>query len=53
MFDIYDYAASVSGGRLAADDDAADARWIDPADIDRLALTSGLAQTLTAWGVLG
>ena len=53
VFDIYDYAASVSGGRLAADDDAADARWIDPADIDQLALTSGLAQTLTAWGVLG
>ena len=53
VFAIYDYAASVSGGRLAADDDAADARWIDPADIDQLALTSGLAQTLTAWGVLG
>jgi ADP-ribose pyrophosphatase YjhB (NUDIX family) len=53
VFDIHDYAATVSGGRLAADDDAADARWIDPADIDQLALTSGLAQTLTAWGVLG
>ena len=53
VFDIYDYAASISGGQLVAGDDAADARWIDPADIDQLALTSGLAQTLTAWGVLG
>jgi ADP-ribose pyrophosphatase YjhB (NUDIX family) len=53
VFDIQDYAASVSGGRLAPGDDAADARWIDPADIDQLSLTSGLAQTLAAWGVLG
>jgi 8-oxo-dGTP diphosphatase len=53
VFDIYDYAASVSGGRLVAGDDAADARWIDPGDIDQLALTSGLAETLATWGVLG
>ena len=53
VFDIYDYAASVSDGRLVAGDDAADARWIDPGDIDQLALTSGLAETLTSWGVLG
>ena len=30
VFDIYDYAASVSGGQLAAGDDAADARWVHP-----------------------
>ena len=53
VFDIYDYAASVSGGRLVAGDDAADARWIDPGDIGQLALTSGLAETLATWGVLG
>jgi ADP-ribose pyrophosphatase YjhB (NUDIX family) len=52
VFDIYDYAASVSGGQLAAGDDAADARWVHPRDIDRLNLTSGLARTLAAWGVL-
>jgi 8-oxo-dGTP diphosphatase len=51
-FDIHDYAASVSGGQLAAGDDAADVRWVHPRDIDRLDLTSGLARTLTAWGVL-
>ena len=53
VFDISDYAASVSGGSLAAGDDAADARWVHPCDIDRLELTSGLARTLTEWGVLG
>jgi ADP-ribose pyrophosphatase YjhB (NUDIX family) len=52
VFDIYDYAASVGGGRLAAGDDAADARWVHPRDIDRLDLTSGLAETLAEWGVL-
>jgi 8-oxo-dGTP diphosphatase len=52
VFDIYDYAASVSGGQLAAGDDAADARWIDPGDIGQLSLTTGLAETLAAWGVL-
>jgi 8-oxo-dGTP diphosphatase len=53
VFDIHDYAATVSGGLLAAGDDAADARWVPPHDLDRLSLTSGLADTLTAWGVLG
>jgi 8-oxo-dGTP diphosphatase len=53
VFDIHDYAASVSGGLLAAGDDAADARWVHPRDLDRLTLTSGLADTLTSWGVLG
>ena len=53
IFDIHDYAAAVGGGLLAAADDAADARWVPSRDIDRLDLTSGLAETLTAWGVLG
>ena len=52
IFDIHDYAASVSGGQLEAGDDAADARWVHPRDIDRLDLTSGLAGTLAEWGVL-
>jgi ADP-ribose pyrophosphatase YjhB (NUDIX family) len=53
VFDIRDYAASVSGGRLAPGDDAADARWVHPRDLDRLSLTTGLADTLAGWGVLG
>jgi 8-oxo-dGTP diphosphatase len=53
VFDISDYAATVSGGRLAAGDDAADVRWVHPDSLDHLPLTSGLAETLTGWGVLG
>ena len=53
MVDIRDDAATVTGGTLAAGDDAADARWVSPADLAALQLTSGLAETLTAWGVLG
>jgi 8-oxo-dGTP diphosphatase len=56
---ISDYLAEVTGGRLAAGDDAADVRWVAPPELARLlqtgelALTSGLAQALAAWGVLG
>jgi 8-oxo-dGTP diphosphatase len=53
VLDIRDYSATVTGGTLTAGDDAADARWVGPADLAGLPLTSGLAETLTAWGVLG
>lgn len=51
-FVIRDYAASVTGGDLAAGDDAADARWVSPGEISALPLTTGLAATLSGWGVL-
>ena len=53
VLDIRDYAATVSGGTLAAGDDADDARWADRAELAGLPLTDGLAETLTDWGVLG
>ncbi len=53
VVDIRDYAATVTGGTLAAGDDAADARWVKPADLADLPLTSGLIETLGGWGVLG
>jgi 8-oxo-dGTP diphosphatase len=53
VLDIRDYSATVTGGTLTAGDDAADARWVSPTDLAGLPLTSGLAETLTAWGVLG
>jgi 8-oxo-dGTP diphosphatase len=53
ILDIRDYAATVTGGELAAGDDAADARWVSPAGMAGLPLTRGLAEALTAWGVLG
>ena len=52
VYDIYDYAAAVTGGQLAAGDDAADARWVGQAELAGLTLTTGLAAALTGWGVL-
>jgi 8-oxo-dGTP diphosphatase len=52
VLEIRDYAATVTGGTLAAGDDATDARWVAAADVARLVLTTGLAEALTAWGVL-
>ena len=53
VFDIRDYAASVTGGSLAAGDDADDARWVDQAEFGALPLTDGLAEVLAGWGVFG
>jgi ADP-ribose pyrophosphatase YjhB (NUDIX family) len=53
MLDIRDYAAAVTGGTLAAGDDADDARWAGPAELAGLPLTDGLAEALTDWGILG
>ncbi|HEY2575048.1 MAG TPA: NUDIX domain-containing protein [Streptosporangiaceae bacterium] len=52
VLDIRDYAATVTGGMLAAGDDAEDARWVDQAELAELPLTSGLVDALTSWGVL-
>jgi ADP-ribose pyrophosphatase YjhB (NUDIX family) len=52
VLDIRDYAATVTGGTLAAGDDAADARWVPSADVTSLPLTTGLADILRSWGVL-
>ncbi len=52
LYAIADYAVRPIGGTLAAGDDAAAARWFTRADLDGLALTDGLVETLTAWGVL-
>ena len=52
VYDIYDYAATVAGGTLQAGDDAADARWYAPAELDGLAMTPGLVEALTEWGAL-
>jgi ADP-ribose pyrophosphatase YjhB (NUDIX family) len=51
-FEVRDYAATVTGGSLAAGDDAADVRWVGTAELDKLELTTGLLRTLRGWGVL-
>lgn len=53
VLDIRDYAATVIGGVLHPGDDAADARWVGPEDLDWMAVTEGLVEALTNWGVLG
>ncbi len=52
VLDIRDYAATVTGGTLSAGDDAADARWVDAAELRSLPLTEGLTGALASWGVL-
>ena len=47
---VGDYLAVVTGGELAAGDDAADARWVTAAEMEALPLTKGLAGYLTTWG---
>jgi 8-oxo-dGTP diphosphatase len=49
---IRDYTAVVTGGSLAAGDDAADVRWAGVAELASLPLTPGLVEALTSWNVL-
>lgn len=53
VVDIRDYAATVTGGTLRPGDDAADVRWVTPAELESLDITEGLIDALTGWGVLG
>ena len=46
---VRDYRAVVVGGALAAGDDAAEARWVDEAELARLPLTAGLLEFLREW----
>ena len=50
---IVDHLVKIVGGELAADDDAADARWFPLADVTRLDTTPLLIESLTRFGVLG
>lgn len=52
VYEINDYLATVVAGTLRSGDDAADARWYDPAELARLPVTSGLLDALTEWRVL-
>lgn len=45
---IADYLCRVTGGRLAASDDAADARWASPEDFDRLHLDAVTLRVIEA-----
>jgi 8-oxo-dGTP diphosphatase len=49
---IRDYAATVTGGDLAAGDDADDTAWAGPAELAALPLADGLLDALREWGVV-
>jgi 8-oxo-dGTP diphosphatase len=57
ILQIRDYHAVVTGGQLAAGDDAADARWLTLQEVSELdstgRLTGGLLAILRSWGALG
>jgi 8-oxo-dGTP diphosphatase len=52
VFDIRDYTAEVTGGTLVPGDDADDATWAGPGELDNLPMTPGLLEALRSWGVL-
>ncbi len=47
--DIRDYRAMVTGGKLAAGDDATAVRWVSRSELPGLPVTPGLAEYLDAW----
>jgi 8-oxo-dGTP diphosphatase len=51
-YDVRDYACAVTGGRLRAGDDAAEARWVRRAELLTLDAAPGLVDTLSKWGML-
>jgi ADP-ribose pyrophosphatase YjhB (NUDIX family) len=48
---VHDFAATVTGGELAAGDDASDAGWFAPHELDLLELSPGLLSALREMGV--
>ena len=52
VYEIHDYAAEVVAGNLAPATDAADARWVTPAELAALPCTPGLLETLREWSQL-
>lgn len=52
VYVIDDYVCRVVAGELRAGDDAAEARWVDRAEFERLDLAAGVAEALADWGLL-
>lgn len=56
LYDIHDYACTVTDGDLRAGDDAVEVAWVDAATFltldERGALTPDLAETLRGWRML-
>jgi mutator protein MutT len=52
VYEIYDYACLLVSGELVAGTDAADARWVAPADLSGLRCAPELVDTLRDWKLL-
>lgn len=52
VYAIEDWACTVTGGHLAAGDDAADARFVRAAELAGMDLSPGLLDALTRWAAL-
>ncbi len=52
VYDIDDFVCTVTGGTLAAGDDAQAARWVSLIELDSLPLVPLLRDTLAQWGCL-
>lgn len=50
-YDVHGFAADVIGGALAPGDDATDARWVAPGELDALTVTIGLRDLLRRAGI--
>ncbi|XVQ12779.1 NUDIX hydrolase [Spirillospora sp. CA-255316] len=51
-YEIHDYEVTARGGALRAGDDAAEARWLTPAELRALPTAPGLLDALGGWGLL-
>ncbi|GAC56025.1 putative hydrolase [Gordonia hirsuta DSM 44140 = NBRC 16056] len=51
LYEVHDFAATVLGGELHSGDDADDARWVAPAELDTLPLATGLRERLRTAGI--
>ena len=47
-FVILDYRCTLAGGTLRAGDDAVEAAWVDPADLDRYALADSVRRVIAS-----
>jgi 8-oxo-dGTP diphosphatase len=52
VYEIHDYAVTAVGGALEAGDDAADARWVSPAELREMPVAPGVLDALAEWGFI-
>ncbi|SMX77694.1 ADP-ribose pyrophosphatase YjhB, NUDIX family [Brevibacterium aurantiacum] len=52
MFEIHDFAATITAGTLTPGDDADDARWFAPDELTQVPLTTNLLDYLSRAGIV-